>query len=292
MIAKTAGQARALTAALGLAALVPSLGCSKTQPAKPPAVEPTARVVYVVVTPTRAPDRMDPVLAAALTAMPQPSSSPIAAEPLPRFTGKGHEASNLFSLSPGLYIFRLEHTGERNFIVDLVDERGRPIENLVNEIGPFSGSKAIQIQRAGKYLLNIDADGDWSISVSSPGSSSQSAPSAEPARTPVPQPVAPFRPLKVPTESAWLQIRNFVVHERNSIGSVHYSGDVHNVTGRSVKVKVIARAYTQNGVLVETADSYPDPREIPAGGDAHFEYFIRDPHGVIHTIRPEAVAVN
>jgi hypothetical protein len=85
-----------------------------------------------------------------------------------RFSGRGHEATNLFSLSPGLYIFRLRHNGEHNFIVHLMTDTGRSIDYLVNQIGDFDGSKAVRIERSGKYLLNIDADGDWEISVARP----------------------------------------------------------------------------------------------------------------------------
>jgi hypothetical protein len=85
-----------------------------------------------------------------------------------RFTGRGHEATNLFSLSPGLYVFRLRHEGESNFIVHLVADTGRPINTLANQIGDFEGSKAVRIERSGRYLLNIDADGEWSISAARP----------------------------------------------------------------------------------------------------------------------------
>lgn len=85
-----------------------------------------------------------------------------------RFSGRGHEATNLFSLNSGLYVFRLHHTGESNFIVHLVSESGQSIDYLVNQIGDFDGSKAVRIERSGKYLLNIDADGDWSVSGARP----------------------------------------------------------------------------------------------------------------------------
>ncbi len=84
------------------------------------------------------------------------------------FSGVGHRATGLFSLSSGLYVFRLHHSGESNFIVRLVSGTGRTTDHLANQIGDFDGSKAVRIERSGKYLLNIDADGEWFISVARP----------------------------------------------------------------------------------------------------------------------------
>lgn len=89
-----------------------------------------------------------------------------------RFSGSGAEATNLFDLTQGLYIFRLHHVGKSNFIVHLMAESGPAMSSLVNVIGVFDGSKAVRIERSGRYLLNIDADGNWSISVAKPDSDS------------------------------------------------------------------------------------------------------------------------
>jgi hypothetical protein len=42
------------------------------------------------------------------------------------------------------------------------------VELLVNEIGSFDGSKAIGIDAPGLHLLDIQADGDWTITVEQP----------------------------------------------------------------------------------------------------------------------------
>jgi hypothetical protein len=125
-------------------------------------------------------------------------------------------------------------------------------------------------------------------------------PTAIPFETAVPLPsprptpprimaLVPSSPRLVPTEAAWVQIRNFVVNPPNSIGSVYYSGDVHNNTSRPVRVQIVARAYTINGALITSESCYTHPSPIPAGADAHFEYFIRDTSGRIERIEPEAV---
>jgi hypothetical protein len=85
-----------------------------------------------------------------------------------RFSGRGQEATNLFSLTSGLYVFRFHYVGQANFVVYLINESGREIGLVANEIGDSDGSKAVRIERSGKYLLNVRSDGDWSISVARP----------------------------------------------------------------------------------------------------------------------------
>ena len=79
--------------------------------------------------------------------------------------GKGMEATSKFKLEEGLAIFEMKHHGSSNFIIALLDSQGNRVESLVNEIGRFDGSKAIKIDDAGVYLLTIDADGEWEVSI-------------------------------------------------------------------------------------------------------------------------------
>ena len=78
-------------------------------------VAPTAQVVYVVVTPAREPDHMDPVLAAALTAIPHPSPSPSLVESASDVRGK--RAPSLEPFQPRRRFVRLppQHAGDRRF---------------------------------------------------------------------------------------------------------------------------------------------------------------------------------
>jgi hypothetical protein len=85
-----------------------------------------------------------------------------------RFRGEGHEVTKLFPLDPGLYVFHLAHNGERNFAVWLFSESGSRIALLANEIGAFDGSKAVHVERRGNYLLDINADGGWAVTVETP----------------------------------------------------------------------------------------------------------------------------
>jgi hypothetical protein len=59
----------------------------------------------------------------------------------------------------------MSHTGESNFAIWLFDENGNHVDLLVNEIGNYSGSTAVRIPKKGVYLLDITADGSWSVSV-------------------------------------------------------------------------------------------------------------------------------
>jgi len=81
------------------------------------------------------------------------------------FTGTGQQVTPIFNLEKGLKTFKMKHLGKSNFSVVLMDKKGDNIELLVNEIGEFDGSKAVGINRSGLYLLDISADGEWTILV-------------------------------------------------------------------------------------------------------------------------------
>jgi hypothetical protein len=96
-----------------------------------------------------------------------PQSPPVATAstslPTQNLSGVGKQATQLLTLQEGLYVFRFTHSGTNNFIVHLLDSDGRRVESLVNVIGGFSGSKAVRISKPGQYILDIDADGAWTI---------------------------------------------------------------------------------------------------------------------------------
>ena len=89
-------------------------------------------------------------------------------EPDPiNLSGSGQMATSPFQLESGLAVFSLSYQGDRNFIVNLLDKNGADAGRgaLVNEIGPFNGSKAIQIPQDDIYLLQVEASGPWTITV-------------------------------------------------------------------------------------------------------------------------------
>ena len=80
-------------------------------------------------------------------------------------SGTGQEATEKFVLKEGLVRFDFLYTGKHNFVVWLLDNDGREVELLANKIGYFDGSKAIRINKTGIYLLDISADGGWTVTI-------------------------------------------------------------------------------------------------------------------------------
>ena len=79
--------------------------------------------------------------------------------------GEGQQVSSFFEMEAGLAIFRLTHDGRSNFAVWLIDSQGQRVELLVNEIGSFDGSTAIGIDQTGVHILDVTADGNWTVSI-------------------------------------------------------------------------------------------------------------------------------
>lgn len=84
-----------------------------------------------------------------------------------KFSGNSKTATDFFHLPAGLHRFTMRHQGDGNFIVDLLNEHGASVSpmGLVNEIGPFEGSQAIPVPEDGIYLLQVEANGPWTIQV-------------------------------------------------------------------------------------------------------------------------------
>lgn len=93
----------------------------------------------------------------------EPWQPPPEPEPVHNFSGHGQQVTPLFTLTEGLAIFRMTHDGNSNFIVWLEDDEANLVELLVNEIGSFDGSKSVHIGNTVRYLLDILADGDWTV---------------------------------------------------------------------------------------------------------------------------------
>jgi len=98
----------------------------------------------------------------ATTAAPKPATP--AAQTI---TGRGKTASKAFTVTEGMTVFRLQHRGQSNFIVDLLTSTGQDVDNLVNEIGNFTGATANGLD-AGRYLFRVEADGPWTIRIEQP----------------------------------------------------------------------------------------------------------------------------
>ena len=90
---------------------------------------------------------------------PEPAIEPIS------LSGTSKAATDTFRLTYGLARIKMTHTGSSNFAVALMDTEGNQLELLVNEIGAFDGSTAIQVPINGDYLLDVEADGAWTIDI-------------------------------------------------------------------------------------------------------------------------------
>lgn len=108
-------------------------------------------------------------------AEPQPEPDPEPApEPPPEpepitLSGNASQATDFFELEEGLAVFDFSHQGQANFIVTLLDEQGTEVAfALGNEIGNVESSSAVRIPQAGRYILDVDADGPWSATVRQP----------------------------------------------------------------------------------------------------------------------------
>jgi hypothetical protein len=133
---------RTLLACVLVACLLVAVGCGPTNPTPPAAIpQPPA--------PPPAP------------AIPEPEPAPI------RFSGKGKTATASFEIAGGLTVFGSQHTGSQHFAVQLLDREGNLVELLANVIGSYGGRRVVGL-RAGKYVLNVAADGSWEIQVTQP----------------------------------------------------------------------------------------------------------------------------
>lgn len=80
-------------------------------------------------------------------------------------SGYGKLVSPMLTLKNGLATFQMNHDGDSNFAIWLYDSEGDRVDLLVNEIGPFDGSTAVGIKKAGAYLLNVEANGNWQVEI-------------------------------------------------------------------------------------------------------------------------------
>jgi PKD repeat protein len=81
------------------------------------------------------------------------------------FSGTGQQVTPLFHLSAGRAIFRMTHSGSSNFIIWLEDDTADLVDLLVNEIGSFNGSTSSHIEASGLFMLDIKADGAWTVTI-------------------------------------------------------------------------------------------------------------------------------
>jgi hypothetical protein len=85
-----------------------------------------------------------------------------------KLSGAGDQASDKFKLEAGISTWEISHEGRSNFQVSLLSSDGKSTSMTVNEIGRYKGTQVVRVARAGEYLLNVKADGKWSITIKQP----------------------------------------------------------------------------------------------------------------------------
>ena len=111
-----------------------------------------------------------------ITAVPTYVTATVQLTPIPTISdiapislsGTGQQAAGPTNLMKGLSIFSIKHSGNRHFSIWLKDDKGNNVNLLVNEVGSFDGSKAVEIPNDGDYYFDIDADGKWSLEIEQP----------------------------------------------------------------------------------------------------------------------------
>ena len=103
------------------------------------------------------------------TAAPRNTPTPAAAQGPLKLSGTGDSVLTC-TLGAGNKIISLTHSGSRNFIVRVHDDKGRS-EGLVNEIGNYSGTVFVRFGhdtfqlKPGPCIIEINADGAWTIEI-------------------------------------------------------------------------------------------------------------------------------
>ena len=69
--------------------------------------------------------------------------------------------SDTFTLPPGIWILDIRHSGGQGNFAVWAHDSGGGRELLVNEIGSYAGSRWLIGDE--EYILEIDADGNWSF---------------------------------------------------------------------------------------------------------------------------------
>ena len=98
---------------------------------------------------------------------PRPSGSGGGSPASITLSGTGQSATRTFTVTTGLAVFTAKCQCTANFSVEIDKGSGATVDIPINVIGAYTGSVAEGL-KAGSYLLNITADGAWSVVVTQP----------------------------------------------------------------------------------------------------------------------------
>jgi hypothetical protein len=83
------------------------------------------------------------------------------------FTATGPSTTSLFPLTTGLSLYNILYTGTGSFVAEVLNSSGAGVTQLANVNGPLSGTQSAGLP-AGSYSLQVQATGEWTITVSQP----------------------------------------------------------------------------------------------------------------------------
>ena len=84
-----------------------------------------------------------------------------------RFEGEGDVVSEPFGLREGLLIARIEATGEGEVAATVFDRAGERLPFGTKEL-PYAGTLAERVPAAGDYVLAVESDGAWRVTLEQP----------------------------------------------------------------------------------------------------------------------------
>lgn len=116
----------------------------------PPSIAPTSASPVAVAPPAPAPSK---------TTQPKPPPPTVY-----KYSGRGNKILSIKKPEAGAALISFSHKGTSNFIVMQLDAALTETENLVNEIGPYSGKTILDLEDGSETLkLKITADGTWTV---------------------------------------------------------------------------------------------------------------------------------
>lgn len=136
-------------------------GCCATSSQTSAQEQPTAQEQTQIVT-----EKVASRATAAVTSAVTTTVSTVATSSTPiRITGNGDDVIAFSASGTALRVFSMQHTGDSNFAIWLIDDQGNNEDLLVNEIGSYSGKKSAKLT-SGDYSLDVTADGPWAVEIS------------------------------------------------------------------------------------------------------------------------------
>src|SRR5262249_52303292 len=94
-----------------------------------------------------------------------------------------------------------------------------------------------------------------------------------------PAPIVAPRPTTAPAERLNCTIEDFVTRPPDSAGSIWFDGEVKNLGSGPARVRVLVKAYSINGVLLDSRTTYADRDNIPPGERSHFNGYVKSSTG-------------